>query len=106
MLDVGCYVLQKSKEKAQLFPKLYPPFGSIGVIDHISPGGYSVQWRKEGFKNTMYIYTEDDLICTGKAKPVRVSVQSQSASGFRLLSKVFGKTPVASMLPFERPTAL
>ena len=25
-----------------------------------------MQWRKEGFKNTMYIYTEDDLICTGK----------------------------------------
>lgn len=66
MLDVGCCVLQKSREKAELFPKLYPPFGSVGVIDHISPGGYSVQWKREGFKSTMYIYTKDDLLCIGK----------------------------------------
>lgn len=65
MFAVGCYVMQASREKAQLLPRIYPPFGILGVVDRISYAGCSIQWQGEQWKHTMYTYPESDLIYIG-----------------------------------------
>lgn len=65
MFAVGYYVMQVNREKAQLLPRIYPPFGILGVVDRISYAGCSIQWQGEQWKHTMYTYPESDLIYIG-----------------------------------------
>lgn len=61
----GSWVLQKNKERAESFPRLYPPVGTLGVVNSISQTGYMVQWNKEGFSQALYPYMEEDLLYIG-----------------------------------------
>ena len=65
MFAVGCYVMQVNREKAQLLPRIYPPFGMLGIVDRISSAGCSIQWQNEQWKHIMYTYPESDLIYIG-----------------------------------------
>lgn len=65
MLDVGCCVLQRVEKSGAFSEAVSTIWLSRCDRPYIS-GGYSVQWKREGFKSTMYIYTKDDLLCIGK----------------------------------------
>ena len=63
-LERGSWVMQKSKEKASLFPRFYPPVGTLGVISCWNGTGYQVQWCSwQG--SAYYVYPEQDLLYAG-----------------------------------------
>lgn len=64
-LEKGNWVMQKSKEKASLFPRLYPPAGTLGVISRWNGTGYQVQWYGWRGVAAYYAYPEQDLIYAG-----------------------------------------
>ena len=104
-LEKGNWVMQKSKEKASLFPRLYPPAGTLGVISRWNGTGYQVQWCGWRGAAAYYAYPEQDLIYAGVPNQYGYRYKLTNQTVAEYYARYLAKHQLHRSFPDQRPAA-